>query len=51
MVYYNHPLLKNIRLKCQSQKKTPNLIKANIINVNRVDGAVSFIEWNTIKGK
>jgi hypothetical protein len=43
----NHPLLKNIRLKCQTRR---GLIKAGIINVSRVEGAVDFIEWNTKKG-
>jgi hypothetical protein len=47
----NHPLLKNIRLKCQSRKKTPELIKADIISISRVEGAVDFIEWNTKNGE
>lgn len=46
-----HPMLKNIRLKCQSRKKTPGLIKQNIITVGRVDGAVDYIEWKTNKGE
>jgi hypothetical protein len=46
----NHPLLKNIRLKCQTRRETSGLIKSGIINVNRVEGAVDFIEWNTKKG-
>jgi hypothetical protein len=32
----NHPLLKNIRLKCQMRRETAGLIKAGIINVSRV---------------
>ena len=47
----NHPLLKNIRLKCQSRRGTPELIKAGIISINRVEGAVDFIEWKTNKGE
>ncbi|PKB97279.1 hypothetical protein RhiirA5_468619 [Rhizophagus irregularis] len=46
----NHPLLKNVRLKCQTRRETSGLIKSDIINVNRVEGAVDFIEWNTKKG-
>ena len=46
----NHSLLKNIRLKCQSRKKTSELVNENIITINRVEGAVDYIEWNTKKG-
>ena len=51
--YYlkNHPLLKNIRLKCQSRKRTPELVKAGIISVERVEGAIDFIEWKTKVGQ
>ena len=42
-------MLKNIRLKCQSRKKTPELIKQNIITVGRVEGAIDYIEWKTNK--
>lgn len=51
--YYlkNHPLLKNTRLKYQSRKKTPDLIKKGIISVKRVEGAVDFIEWKTKTGQ
>ncbi|CAB5217590.1 unnamed protein product [Rhizophagus irregularis] len=51
--YYlkNHPLLKNIRLKSQSRKKTPELIKEELILVERVEGAVDFIEWRTKTGQ
>ncbi|EXX63235.1 hypothetical protein RirG_154180 [Rhizophagus irregularis DAOM 197198w] len=51
--YYlkNHPLLKNIRLKSQSQKKTPELVKEGIITIERVEGAVDFIEWRTKTGQ
>ena len=50
--YYlkSHPLLKNIRLKSQSWKKTPELIKKEIISVKRVEGAVDFVEWKTKTG-
>src|SRR6266540_3946299 len=45
--YYlkNHPLLKNICLKYQSRKRTPELIKAKIISVEHIEGAINFIEW------
>ena len=46
----NNPLLKDIRLKCQSQRRTPELVKENLIEVNRVGDTVDFIEWNTKKG-
>jgi hypothetical protein len=46
----NHPLLKNIRLKCQSRKNTSDLVNKNIITIDRVEGAVDYIEWNTKKG-
>ncbi len=47
----NHPLLKNRRLKCQSRQYTPGLVKKGIINVERVEGAVDFVEWTTKVGK
>ena len=50
MVYYKSFTIKNIRLKCQSRKKTSELVNENIINVNRVEGAVDYIEWSTKKG-
>ena len=40
----NHLLLKNIRLKCQTRRETAGLVKAGIINISRVEGAVDFIE-------
>ncbi|CAB4393997.1 unnamed protein product [Rhizophagus irregularis] len=46
----NYPLLKNIRLKCQSRKKTSELVNENIISVSCVKSAVDYIEWNTKKG-
>ena len=51
--YYlkNHPLLKNIRLKSQSRKKTPELIKEGVISIERVEGAIDFIEWETKAGQ
>ncbi len=51
--YYlkNHPLLRNIRLKSQSWKKTFTLIKEGIILIERVKGAVNFIEWQTKTGQ
>ncbi|PKY55815.1 hypothetical protein RhiirA4_427794 [Rhizophagus irregularis] len=51
--YYlkNHPLLKNICLKSQSRKKTPELVKEGIITIERVEGAVDFIEWRTKTGQ
>ena len=47
----SHPLLKNIRLKSQSRKKTPELIKEGIISIKRVEGAVDFVEWKTKTGQ
>ena len=51
--YYlkNHPLLKNIRLKCQSRKRTPELVKTGIISIERVEGAIDFVEWKTKIGQ
>ena len=51
--YYlkNHPLLKNICLKSQSRKKTPELIKEGVISIERVEGAIDFIEWETKAGQ
>ncbi|PKB98210.1 hypothetical protein RhiirA5_431742 [Rhizophagus irregularis] len=46
-----HPLLKSTRLKCQSRKKTLDLIKQNIITVSHIEGAIDFIEWKTNKGE
>jgi len=40
----NNLLLKDICLKCQSQRRTSELIKENLISVNRVGGAIDFIE-------
>ncbi|PKY61185.1 hypothetical protein RhiirA4_431644, partial [Rhizophagus irregularis] len=48
---FNHPLLKNIHLKCQSRKRTPELIKADVIKICRIKSAVDFIEWNMKDGK
>jgi hypothetical protein len=47
----NHPLLKNRRLKSQSRLYTSELIKEGYITVQRVEGAVDFIEWSTRNGK
>ena len=46
----NHPLLKNIRLRCQTRRKTSELIKEGLISISRVEGAVDYIEWNTKNG-
>jgi hypothetical protein len=43
----NHSLLKDRHLKCQSRLYTSNFIKDGIINVERVEGAVDFVEWTT----
>ena len=40
----NHPLLKNICLRCQTQRKTSELIKKGLISISRVEGAVDYIE-------
>lgn len=47
----NHSILKGFRLKCQSRKRTPDLIKEGIITISRVEGAADFIEWKTKKGE
>ena len=44
----NHHLLKDRHLKCLSRLYTSNLVKEEIINVERVEGVVDFAEW-TIK--
>ena len=51
--YYlkNRSLLKNIRLKSQSWKITPELIKEELILVERIKEAVDFIEWKTKTGQ
>ena len=46
----NHPLLKDRRLKCQSRLYTPSFVKEGIINIERVEGAVDFVEWKTKVG-
>lgn len=46
----NHPLLKDRRLKCQSRLYTSELVKREIINVERVEGAADFVEWTTKTG-
>ena len=43
----NYPLLKDRRLKCLSRLYTSSLVKKEIINVERVEGAVDFAEWTT----
>jgi hypothetical protein len=47
----NHSLLKNRRLKSQSRWYTSELVKAEYITLQRVEGAVDFIEWQTRTGK
>ena len=47
----NHPLLKNRRLKCQSRQYTLGLVKKEIINVEKVESVVDFVEWITKIGK
>ena len=47
----NHPLLKDRRLKCQSRLYTSSLVKEGIINIERVEGAVDFVEWTTKAGQ
>ncbi len=44
--YYlkNHPLLKNIHLKCQSRKRTSKLVKAGIISIECIEETIDFIE-------
>ncbi|GBB97117.1 hypothetical protein RclHR1_02920002 [Rhizophagus clarus] len=46
----NVNLLKNYRLKNQSRQVTPKLVKAGILTVERVQGAVDYLAWKTING-
>ena len=46
----NHLLLKDRYLKCQSRLYTPSFVKEGIINIERVEGAVDFVEWKTKVG-
>ena len=47
----NHSLLKNRRLKSQSRWYTSELVKEEYITIQRVEGAVDFMEWQTRTGK
>ncbi|GET01685.1 hypothetical protein GLOIN_2v1872702 [Rhizophagus clarus] len=47
----NHSLLKNRRLKSQSRLYTSELVKEGYITIQRVKGAIDFIEWSTRNGK
>ena len=47
----NHLLLKDRYLKCQSRLYTSNLVKEEIINIEKVEGAVDFAEWTTKTNK
>ena len=47
----NHPLLKDRRLKCQSRLYTSGLVKEGIVNLERVEGAIDYMEWTTKTGK
>ncbi|RIA91845.1 hypothetical protein C1645_821471, partial [Glomus cerebriforme] len=40
----------DVPLDATTRRETAGLIKADIINVSRVEGAIDFIEWNTKKG-
>ena len=46
----NVPILQNCRLKNQSKQITQKLIKAEILTVKRVQGAVDYLEWTTRTG-
>ncbi|CAG8746992.1 3525_t:CDS:2 [Funneliformis caledonium] len=43
----NVPILKICRLKKQSRQVTPTLVKAEILTVERVQGAADYLEWTT----
>ena len=47
----NHSLLKNRRLKSQSRWYTSEFVKEEYITLQRVEGAVDFMEWQTRAGK
>jgi len=40
----NHPLLKDRCLKCQNRLYILSFVKEGIINIERVKGAVDFVE-------
>ena len=46
----NVQILKNYRLKNQSRQVTPKLVKAGVLTVERVTGAVDHLEWKTKNG-
>ncbi|CAB4395224.1 unnamed protein product [Rhizophagus irregularis] len=46
----NANLLKNHRLKNQSRQVTPKLVKAGILTVERVQGAIDYLAWKTKTG-
>ncbi|UZO01004.1 uncharacterized protein OCT59_012113 [Rhizophagus irregularis] len=46
----NANLLKNYRLKNQSRQVTPKLVKAGILTVERVQGAIDYLAWKTKTG-
>ena len=39
-----------IHLKNQSRQVTPKLVKAGILTIERVQGAVDYLAWKTKKG-
>ena len=46
----NVPILKNCRLKNQSRQATSSLVKSGILTVERVQGAIDYLEWKTKTG-
>ncbi|CAG8648358.1 11757_t:CDS:2 [Paraglomus brasilianum] len=48
---YKHDLLKNIRLKKQSRTKVNKAINTGLVTLQRVEGAIDFIGWTTVKNE
>ena len=48
---YRHDLLKNIRLKKQSRTKVNKAINTGLVTLQRVEGAIDYIGWTTIKNE
>src|SRR5947209_10812231 len=44
------PILENCRLKNQSRQATSSLVKSGILTVERVQGAIDYLEWKTKTG-
>ena len=45
----SHTLLKNVRPKRQSRTKLNKAIKEGLVTLSRVEGAIDFVGWTTIR--